>query len=205
MRLHTVIVSYNRRDLLQRTVESYLATVTVPYSLMIVDNGSAHTTVDYLRDLKTEGVHIMELGRNRWPGPACNIGFGVAPPQSKHLHRSDSDMEYLPGWCEEVQERFADETVGQVGLRTDEEENHTELNVGGTAIFRRELWDAGLRYREDSWRVLGTMTEDYWISVAVTEMGWRWTRVQRPCVIHTATGDLTDPYYRRSYGVRGIA
>lgn len=200
MNLHTVIVSYNRLDLLQRTLESYLATVSVPYSLLIVDNGSAQPTRDFLR---RSGFKTLQMRRNRFPGPATNLGFQGA--EATHLHRSDNDMEYLPGWCEEVQERFADPTVGQVGLRTDEEENHTELNVGGTAVFRRELWDAGLRYREESWKILGTLTEDYWISVAVNEMGWRWTRVTRPCVIHTASGDRRDPYYRRSYGIRRLA
>ena len=34
--------------------------------------------------------------------------------------------------------------------------------------------------------------------------GYRWTRVKRPSIVAIATGDLTDPYYIESYGVRGI-
>jgi hypothetical protein len=145
------------------------------------------------------------LGMNRYPGFATNYGFERAPAEANFLHRSDNDVEYLPGWCQAARERFGSTIVGQVGLRTDDEELNAPHNVGGNAIFRRVLWDGGLRYREQPWIKLGTMTEDYWISVAVRRMGWEWTRVTRPSIIHTATGDMTDPYYQQSYGIRGIA
>lgn len=203
MKLHTVIVSFNRPQLLRRTLESYLDTVTLPYTLLIVDNGSDADTLRYLRSLS---VRVIELGTNLYPGPACNIGFLDADAASaSHLHRSDNDMEYLPGWCDEVQARFASNLLlGQLGLRTDAEELGCSSNVGGTSVFKRELWDGGLRYRNNPWQELGAHTEDYWISLAVVDMGWQWGRVQRPCVVHIASGDLDDPYYQHSYGVRGI-
>lgn len=204
MKLHTVIISYNRLPLLQETIASYQATVTVPHTLLVVDNGSNAETVRWLRQ-GVPGATVMLLGTNLYPGPATNMGFDSAPVDATHLHRSDNDMRYLPGWCAELAHVFArDPKIAQVGLRTDAEELHTELNVGGTAVFRRALWDAGLRYREDGWPTLGTMTEDYWISAAIDRLGYRWRRVQRPCVVHLGTGDLKDPYYQHSFGVRGI-
>ena len=148
---------------------------------------------------------VVLLPENRYPGPAANLGFSVAPLEASYFHRSDSDMEYLPGWCDEVAARFAaDPLLGQLGLRTDEEELHAEFNVGGTAVFRRELWDDGIRYDERPWNETLGLTEDYYMSLEVLKRGWRWGRVTRPCVVHIATGDLEDPYYQRSYGVRGI-
>ena len=204
MRVHTVFVSYNRLDLLQRTISSYLETATHPFiSAEVVDNGSDEETIQWLHDHCP--LLVTYLGTNRYPGYATNVGFSHAPPTVGFLHRSDNDMEYLPGWPEAVRERFGDAMVGQVGLRTTEEELGCDTNVGGTAVFRKRLWDDGLRYREDPWEKLGGHTEDYWISLEVKAMGWRWTRVTRPCVVHIATGDLDDPYYQKSYGVRGIA
>lgn len=204
MKVHTVIVSYNRLELLQRTVESYLDTVEPRYSSAeIIDNGSSEPTKSWLRAQSMLPVHY--LGANYFPGMATNIGFARAPSGATFLHRSDSDMEYLPGWCAAVREAFGDWLVGQVGLRTDEEELHCEVNVGGTAVFRRQLWQDGIRYRIDSWADLGAHTEDYWISQSLVQHGWRWARVKRPCVVHLASGDLNDPYYQHSYGIRGIA
>jgi glycosyltransferase involved in cell wall biosynthesis len=202
--IYTVFVSYNRLELLQRTIDSYLSTVSGPFvSAMVVDNGSDPDTLEWLHD-KCPFL-VVYLGANRYPGYATNIGFDHAPRDTTFLHRSDNDMEYLPGWVEAARERFGDDRVGQVGLRTDEEELGCDTNVGGTSIFRRKLWDQGLRYRTDPWEKLGSMTEDYWISRQVEHMGWKWTRVTRPCVVHIASGDMDDPYYQRSYGIRGIA
>lgn len=202
MKLHSVVVSYERLELLKRTIESYLETVTLPFSLHIVDNGSSQEVVDYISEV---GHPYTLLGENRYPGYATNTGFAQCPPDATHLHRSDSDMHYLPGWCSEVETRFdQDRNLGQLGLRTDEEEHHAVRNVGGTAVFRRQLWLEGLRYREEPWSELGDFQEAYWITREVVKMGWNWQRVRRPCVIHTASGDMNDPYYQQSYGIRGI-
>lgn len=202
MKLHTVIISYNRLDLLKQTLDSYLETVALPHSLVIVDNGSTQDVLDYIVET---GVEHRMLGENRYPGPAANIGFDLAPPDATHLHRSDSDMVYIPGWCSEVETRFDQHRrLGQLGLRTDDEEHHAVRNVGGTAVFNRALWLDGLRYREEPWSELGDFQEAYWITRDVVKMGWDWMRVQRPCVFHIASGDMSDPYYQESYGVRGI-
>src|SRR5688500_15614090 len=75
-RLTTVILSWNRADLLARTIESYLATVTVPYELVVVDNGSSDGSPDVIRamcgdDPRCRGVLLAEnLG-----GEGLNVGF----------------------------------------------------------------------------------------------------------------------------------
>jgi glycosyltransferase involved in cell wall biosynthesis len=196
-RLHTTIVSFNRPELLKRTVESYLETVTLPYSLIIVDNGSDDTS--WLARIDTPLAVL--LGENRYPGYAANHGFAYADEDVSFLHRSDSDMEYQPGWCEEVVERFQDPTLGQLGLRTLEEEgNHAA--VGGNAVFRRELWDAGLRYDERPWTEVPF--EDATMSRKVHRLGYRWDRVQRPCALHIGIASRDDPYYQQTFADRGI-
>lgn len=203
MILFTVIVSYQRLWLLERTVDSYLDTVSVPHELLIVDNGSEPDVLDWIRRRK---LPVVELGANRYPGYACNRGFECASDTANVLHRSDSDIEYLPGWCENAYAMLElDARTAIVGLRTDEEELHTKLNTGGTAVIARHAWDAGLRYVETPW--VDDMTEDWRLCQDALRMGFRWTRVDRPSVIHLGADDAKadDPYYQRSFGDRGIA
>ena len=72
LRLCTVIVSYNRLPLLKETVFSYLATVTMPFSLVVVDNGSDDET---RRWLKNSNLRVIYLGENHYPGYATNRGW----------------------------------------------------------------------------------------------------------------------------------
>jgi cellulose synthase/poly-beta-1,6-N-acetylglucosamine synthase-like glycosyltransferase len=161
MILHSVIVTYDRLYATQLALASYLETVTVPYTLIVVDNGSTDGTVEWLEELWLTGGVIddyIELGENKYPGYACNRGWEDAPDDAQVFHRADNDWAYYPGWCDHLAEAFADPKVGQVGLRTDAEESHNGVpipwNVGGNCVIRRELWDAGLRYDERPWTEL---------------------------------------------------
>jgi glycosyltransferase involved in cell wall biosynthesis len=200
--LHTAVVSFERLALLKRTIQSYLATVTVPWRLVVVDNGSSHDVRRWL-DTNIAPENLLMLGENRYPGYACNRAFELAADDVTHLHRSDSDMEYLPGWCDHAIAAF-ESGAGIVGLRTDAEELYTELNTGGTAIIRRELWAEGLRYHEGEW--VNDMTEDWKLCQDAKTRGWRWTRVAEPSVVHLGgqEASIDDPYYRHSFGVRGL-
>ena len=205
MKLHTCVISYNRLELTKRVIDSYYATVTVPHTLIVVDNGSDDATTEWLeRGAVTELFALILLPANMYPGYACNRGFECAPADASFLHRQDNDFAFLPGWCDQLWQAFQDPKVGQVGLRTNDEELNAPWNVGGCNVIRRELWDDGLRWDERPWSELGGTTEDYYWSRGVVDQGYAWTRVARPSVETMASGDLTDPYYIESYGVRGI-
>jgi GT2 family glycosyltransferase len=49
--MSTVILNWNRLDLLRITVHSYLASVSVPFELMIVDNCSSDGSQRFIRPL----------------------------------------------------------------------------------------------------------------------------------------------------------
>ncbi len=215
MKLHTVMVTYNRLESTQQSIESYLDTVTVPHSLTIVDNGSTDGTVEWLLDEFPFGLwdrcedgkqqcYVMCLAENKYPGYACNYGWENAPADATHLQRADNDWTFLPGWCHQVERAFRDPKVGQVGLRTQKEEP-VVYNVGGNNIIRRELWDAGLRYDERPWTELPAgHSEDTYMSPAVEAMGWKWVRVRQPCIRGNSVESHDDPYYQASYRARRI-
>jgi glycosyltransferase involved in cell wall biosynthesis len=198
--ISTVVVSYKRPELLRDTLESYLATVSVPYELIVVDNGSCEEALEVARD---HGVEVIELGENRFPGHSTNVGWDLLG--GKLLHRSDNDVEYLEGWCEEVLRCFAgDPKLGQLGLRTLKEEgNHP--NVGGNCVVRAEVFES-VRWDETPWRP-GLKGEDYFFTTAVEEAGFTWTRVSEPCIVHRGAQwpeQPTDEYYKETWTARGV-
>lgn len=203
MILHTVMVTYNRLDCTQKAIKSYLETVTVPYTLVVVDNGSTDGTVEWL--LNDSPVTDMSLLiENKYPGYACNRGWERAPEEATHLHRADNDWAYHPGWCDHLQAAFRNRKIGQVGLRTQQEEP-VKWNVGGNNVIRRELFDRGLRYDERPWTELPPgHSEDTYLSPAVEKLGYRWTRVAKPCIYGVSVESPDDPYYAASYTARRI-
>jgi glycosyltransferase involved in cell wall biosynthesis len=110
------IVTYNRLEYTKKAVESWLDT-TKDADLVIVDNGSTDGTREWI--LKEGLPHIFN-DRNLFPGAATNIGWHAGMKifgKPDLLHRSDNDVEYLPGWREEVEEKFEQmPTLGQLGL-----------------------------------------------------------------------------------------
>jgi glycosyltransferase involved in cell wall biosynthesis len=208
MILHTVVISYQRLDLTQQAVASYLDTVTVPFCLTVVDNGSSEDVTDWILENAHNFRYIL-LGKNKYPGYACNRGWERAADNVTVLHRADNDWRFLPGWCEEVQRCLeANPRLGQLGLRTGEQELHNGHNVGGNCVIRRELYDQGLRYDERPWpkirdSVGAGYTEDSLLSPQVTKNGWEWGRVEQPCIETLADENPADNYYWRSWEDRG--
>ena len=198
-----MIVSYERPELLERTVKSYMETVTVPHWLMVVDNSSAEETRRMIDALFADGYidSVMVLPENKYPGYACNEGWKHAHDDVTHYHRSDNDVEYKPGWCDEVVRCFQDEDVWQLGLRTLEEEG-PHPNVGGNCVIPRVAYEAGIRYSGASW--VQQPFEDTQMSARVLKAGKKVARVEAPCIEHIGLASREDPYYQETFRVRRI-
>ena len=214
MKLHTVFVTYNRLELTKQAIQSYLDTVTVPFTLVVMDNGSTDGTADWVRSrihpewsMAGMEVWVHEFFENMYPGYATNFGWSRAFDDATHLHRADNDFKFLPGWCDEVEARFdVNPRLGQLGLRTGDEELWVDHNTGGNCVIRRELWDEGIRWDERPWPEIkpAGYTEDSYFSPEVIRMGWEWGRVTTPCIQSLSHEDPEDPYYRKSWADRGI-
>ena len=210
MKLHTVFITHNRLELTKRALESYRATVTLQHSYMVVDNASTDGTDLWLRGQRE--CEFLLLKENRYPGYATNIGWSYAPDDATHLQRADNDFIFLPGWCDEVKRVFSEQRrrqLGQLGLRTDLEEAYAATNVGGNCIVDRRLWEDGIRWDERPWPQLrdeigAGWTEDSLMSKAVRRWGWRWARVEVPCIQPISSEAEDDPYYQQTWRDRGI-
>lgn len=206
MHLHSVIISFNRLELLQQCYQSYKETVSLPHTLVIVDNRSNNATRRWLTAEVSPHDKVIFLEHNRFPGYACNRGWETMPPETTFLHRSDNDFAFLPGWCDNFLSKFRDVHTGQVGLRTSKEEMGATSNVGGNNVIRRELWDKGLRYDERPWGdgYPPGWTEDSLFSPEVIKLGYRWKRVAKRSIVSLSREDPKDPYYAETWRLRGI-
>jgi len=184
MNLLICLVTFNRLDYTQRTIQSLLETIEVPYYLVAVDNNSSDGTQQWLKECGLFDEVILNPD-NYYPGKATNIGWTqglLSYPQATHLMRLDNDMHFEKGWDTNVKRYFdAIPELGQLGLDHDAisaDENNVggsifTLNgvtvdgwpgcVGGPNIIRREVWEKGARYDETPWYSDGTgrtMQED---------------------------------------------
>lgn len=210
MNIHTVMVTYNRLELTKQAVESYYETRTGPGTFCVVDNHSTDGTREWLVDIPDQEADLIFLPENKYPGYATNQGWLSAPEGTVLLHRADNDFVFLPDWETHVRLMFSvHPRLGQLGLRTDEEELHNLHNVGGNCVIRKELWDEGLRYDERPWPKIAAKvpgyTEDSFLSPAVRKMGWEWGRVKVPCIRPISSEDPEDDYYRQTWADRGIS
>lgn len=213
MHIHTVIVSYKRKELTAKTLQGYLETVSIPHSLVIVDNGSPSDTTDWLASLD---VPVIFLSKNYFPGYATNRGWEQMHPETTLLQRLDNDVMCLPGWCEDVVESFEDPLVGQYGFIAAGDIDWmvpkglyppggmSGWPCGGNSIVRRELFDQGLRCSEKPWTAGGTL-EDTQLTMDVWHQGYKRVFATRP-VMDYMSGTIPDAEYDQEIlRARGLA
>lgn len=163
--LSTIVLNWNRADLLARTLDSYAATVSVPHEVIIIDNGSADESGAVIERFQASfPAQAILLPENRG-GAALNLGIERA--RGELIHLSENDLLYEPGWSETVVSLFdAFPNLGQLSLfgPTPRDDEIWELkpsvlrhargrilyedlggNLGTASILRRELFDRGLR------------------------------------------------------------
>lgn len=217
MKLLTSITTHNRLEYTKKTIDSYFKTAG-DSELVLVDNaGEEKLPIEYV-------AHTIWNKQNLFPGAATNIGWqaGLKYFDAELLHRSDNDIEYLPGWKEEVEKCFkAIPRLGQLGILNCHEdygeenipfeiyeENGQQIyltNPGGNSVIRREIWDEGIRWEPGVWRPGGN-DEDSQMSNAVRQLGYLVGRVV-PTIANNISFHRFDDYpdyYKTTAALRGL-
>lgn len=90
----------NRFDVTRMTIESILANTSMPYDLMVFDNGSCPEVVNYLRQKRDAGdiQYLMLSSQNIGKMGALQMIFRAA--QGEIVAYTDDDVFFLPGWLE---------------------------------------------------------------------------------------------------------
>lgn len=142
LEISVVVPTYNRRELLSRTLRALFAQQLAPsrFEIIVVIDGSTDGTAHALRALSSGcGFRVIEQ-ENRGPAAARNAGYRAA--QADRVLFLDDDMICVPGLIEEhlIAQQSHERTLvyGRVLLS---EESPGSL---GAECFNREL---GSRYR----------------------------------------------------------
>lgn len=90
----------SRFEVTRMTIESILANTTMPYDLMVFDNGSCPQVVDYLREKHDAGEiqYLILSSQNIGKMGALQMIFRAA--QGEIVAYTDDDVFFLPGWLE---------------------------------------------------------------------------------------------------------
>ncbi len=109
------MVHYNRLDCLKDCVDSIRRHTTVPYELIIIDNGSTDGSRDYLRTLPD--ITLIEIPRNGRPDIASLKGLAMA--KGDYIATISDDIIVTPSWLDLFLEHMKrNPRVGLIGPRS---------------------------------------------------------------------------------------
>ncbi len=172
-RVSVVIVSFNTRPLLLRCLASLEAHVTLPFEVVVVDNGSGDGSADAVRRAHP-AARVIENGANLGFAAASNRGLREA--RAAYCLLLNSDAEVTAGAVESlaaVLDERAD--VGIVGPRTTGADGGPQLSFGPdltpVSEWRQRRLVRALRARRpETVREVETMSareqEPVWVSGA---------------------------------------
>ena len=112
------VLSFNRQETMQRSLETLFVNTRYPYELIILDDGSNDVTQEYLFSVVKEhaaATVLFNTDRNLGIGIAVNRGFEIA--RGDYLFKLDADLLYKPGWlteCVRLLETY--KKIGCLGL-----------------------------------------------------------------------------------------
>lgn len=100
------VLSYNRLEFLQQSLESMVATASEPLEIIIHDDGSEHPIPAWLMGRVMGGLvsHVIlnPIGHNEGQGTALNRMFNMA--SGDIIVKADQDLIYQPGWTKAIRE-----------------------------------------------------------------------------------------------------
>jgi glycosyltransferase involved in cell wall biosynthesis len=100
------VLSYNRLEFLQQSLESMVETAGEPLEIIVHDDGSNVSVVRWLVESVTSGgiSHLIlnPIGHNEGQGTALNRMFHMA--SGDIIIKADQDLIYKPGWARAIRE-----------------------------------------------------------------------------------------------------
>lgn len=114
-----IIPTYNREQVIGRSIASVLNQTYPYFELLIVDDGSVDQTKQVVERITDERIHYIALDKNQGVGHARNIGMQEA--KYDYLAFLDSDDEWMPEKLELQMEKmlYSPEKLGAVYCRMD--------------------------------------------------------------------------------------
>ncbi|HCC08682.1 TPA: hypothetical protein DEP81_01730 [Candidatus Woesebacteria bacterium] len=207
-----VIPSFNGKYLLEKHLPQIFKNSDYLNKVIIIDNGSTDGTIDWLKKNYPEVV-IVKNSKNL--GFTKPINQGVAKSSSEYLVLLNNDVHPDKGYLKNILHYFDDEKVfavsfnesesswplvrwdGKIQFIRGEEKSkprYTAWASGGSAIFRRKIWDK-----------LGGLNEVfapfYWEDIDIGYRAWKsgykiiWDNKSQVFHEHESTAKKINPTY----------
>ncbi|MDF1752033.1 MAG: glycosyltransferase family 2 protein [Verrucomicrobiales bacterium] len=187
-------------DYTKRGIQSILENTECDFELVVVDNGSAQDTVDYLNSLNQPQIRILRNEENIGCAGAWNQGIKAAT--GEYVMVANNDIEVPRGWLTTLQKVHAETGAAWVtpciregDLDYDFEAFHKEF----TGKFGDKLWEDQFRAmalfsRRDLYtEVVGMFDEAYKFGVYEDEdMFWR---IKKKGMRSVITGSVIIHHY----------
>jgi predicted O-methyltransferase YrrM len=110
--ISTIVLNWNRAALLEKTLESWFATVTGPAELIVVDNASTDESRTVIERFPVHGTILLDENIG---GEAVNAAREQAGGELIHICENDQIL--LGGWADHVRDCFAAfPSLGQLSL-----------------------------------------------------------------------------------------
>ncbi|MBA3864867.1 MAG: glycosyltransferase [Solirubrobacterales bacterium] len=139
--LSILIVAWNSREELNRTIPALLPELGDGDELVIVDNDSSDGTTEALLELAPK-ARILQMGRNAGFAAACNAGAAVA--MGGLLVILNPDAAPLPGFGEAIRRPWLEGRDWAAWQALVAEEGGTRINsVGNPVHFTGIVWAGG--------------------------------------------------------------
>ena len=108
-----VVPTYNRLELLKRTLESLFQQELSDYEIIVVDDGSSDGTHEYLQFLSNEKK--IQYAQQKNSGPAIARNNGLALSSGSLIAFTDDDCIVPTDWLKRYQIKFQQDDVDAVG------------------------------------------------------------------------------------------
>src|SRR5262245_17274310 len=95
-----VVVNLNRRDLLEKCLQSLWRQTFKDLEVVVVDNGSSDDSVKFLKSVDDSRLQIVELPKNRGFAGGCNAG--IVRARGRFIATLNNDAEADPCWLDEL-------------------------------------------------------------------------------------------------------
>lgn len=112
-KVSVIIPTFNRSDLLKRSVKSVLNQTFQEFELIIVDDASADDTTNIVREIEDSRINYIKNEKNL--GKPLTLNRGIRLAKGEYVGLLDDDDEWLPEKLEKQIKKF-DNTSRNVGV-----------------------------------------------------------------------------------------
>jgi glycosyltransferase involved in cell wall biosynthesis len=143
IKISVIIPTYNRANLLMRSINSVLNQTYKDFELIVINDGSTDNTGEIVENLRKNDERIIYIKIDNSGGPAHPKNIGIKKAQGEYIAFLDDDDEWMPTKLEKQISLF--EKTNKEDLTIVSCDSVVIDNKGETAVKTSKITNYGLR------------------------------------------------------------